>query len=91
MAPLLKRAALATLVAASFYAGTAWAADAKLDDALSNIDKAVALLEAADNGDGHHEFGGHRRAAIGLLKQARTQVEKAKKYADTHPPPDGGS
>ena len=88
---LLKRAALATLVAGSFYAGAAYAADARLDDAIASIDKAVAQLEAAQNGDQHREFGGHRKAAILLLKQAKTQVEKAKTYADNHPPPDGGS
>ncbi len=93
--PFLKRAALAvagtTLLAGSFYAGTAWAADPKLDDALSNIDKAIALLNAATNPGVTPPFGAHRDAAVLTLKLARSQVEKAKAYANAHPSPDGGT
>ena len=79
-----KRAALtaagATFLAGAFYAGVAYAADPRLDQANDNIVKAIALLEAAENPNGN--FGGHRRKAIHNLKQAQSEIEKAKRFAD---------
>jgi hypothetical protein len=73
-------------------AGTVLAADPRLDDASAAIDKAIGLLEAADNpGVKKHEFGGHRAKAIDHLKSAKREIGKAKDYADKHPAPkDGG-
>ncbi|MCC6214609.1 MAG: hypothetical protein IT376_07055 [Polyangiaceae bacterium] len=92
MTSWMKRAALgamaATALGGAFYAGTAYAADPRLDDAIVSIDRAIALLEAAQNPNGKRvPFGGHRKSAIRDLKQAKGHVEKAKKWADDHPPP----
>jgi len=80
----LKRVALtaggATFLAGAFYAGVAYAADPRLDQANDNIVKAIALLQAAENPNG--SFGGHRRKAIANLKQAQAEIQKAKQFAD---------
>lgn len=75
--------ALAVGLAGSFYAGIAYAADARLDDANAHIVKADALLKAASNPNlKHHPFGGHRVRAERLLKRAEREIALAKKYAD---------
>lgn len=84
---LLKRTtaglALATLLAGSFVAGHAYAYDSKLDDADANVEKAIALLEAAQNPAADKApFNGHRAKAIILLKSARKQIDLAKKASD---------
>ncbi len=84
----VKRAALSLALglglAGSFYAGIAYAADARLDSANSLIIKADALLKAASNPNlKHHPFGGHRTRAVRLLKEAEKQIAEAKKYADS--------
>ena len=95
LTPFLKHTVLlatgTALLAGSFYAGTAYAADARLDDAIASIDKAIAQLQAATNPGVPIPFGGYREAAIISLKLARSQVDKAKQYANAHPTPDGGS
>lgn len=73
-------------MAGAFYAGVAYAADQRLADADSNCEKAIALLQAAENPGVKPPFGGHRDAAIGHLKKARAQIAKAQKYADSHQP-----
>ncbi len=76
-------AAAASLVAAgAFWAGYAVAADARLDQADANAEKAIALLKAAENEGVRPPFGGHRAKAIMHLKAARKQIRKAKRYAD---------
>jgi hypothetical protein len=75
-------------MAAAFYAGVALAADARLDDADNNVEKAIALLAAAENPERKPPFGGHRAKAVALLKQARKEIEKAKKFADQPAKPD---
>jgi hypothetical protein len=86
----LKRVVLATLLplalAGSFVAGKAFAADSRLDMAIENIVKAIALLEASS--DPNHPdkpFGHHRDKAITLLNRAIEEVEKAKTSADEPP------
>lgn len=73
-------------LAGAFYAGVAYAADAKLDQASDFLTKAQALLEAAENPGVKNPFGGHRVSAVKNVKQALKDIEKAKKYADNHPP-----
>lgn len=74
-------------LAGAFYAGVAFAADSRLDDADAACEKAIALLQAAENPGVKPPFGGHRESAIDHLKKARKEIGKAKKYADSHPPP----
>ncbi|HMJ13584.1 MAG TPA: hypothetical protein VK524_19330 [Polyangiaceae bacterium] len=78
----------ASLLAGSFYAGVAYAADQRLDQAADNVTKAVALLEAAQNPDPKREFGGHRVKAIAHLKRGLAAIQKAKEFADRPAPPD---
>jgi hypothetical protein len=89
--PLLKRAALgiavATTLAGAFYAGAAYAADPRLDQASDNITKAIALLQAAENPEGKPPFGGHVARAIERLQKAQEEIAKAKQFADQPPPP----
>ena len=84
----VKRAALSLALglglAGSFYAGIAYAADARLDSANAHIVKADALLKAASNPKlKHHPFGGHRSRAERWLKRAEHEIALAKKYADS--------
>ena len=91
---LVKRAALglaaATMLAGAFYAGTAYAADPRLDQANDNIVKALALLEAAQNPGRKPPFGGHRHRAVQLLRRAQSEIQKAKEFADRPPRDRGG-
>ena len=68
--------------AGAFFAGMAYAADARLDQADQAVQKAIALLQAAENPNVEPPFGGHRKNAIHDLEKARKQIELAKKYAD---------
>jgi hypothetical protein len=81
-------AAIAVGSAGAFYAGVAYAADPRLDQAIENCTKAIALLEAATNeGAKKEQFHGHRREAIKDIKEAIKQIEKAKEFDDKTPPP----
>jgi hypothetical protein len=71
-----------TTLAAAFYAGVAYAADPRLDQANDNIVKAIALLRAAENPGVRPPFGGHRERAIDALERAQKEIERAKRYAD---------
>jgi len=86
----MKRSAVlvagALSLAAAFFAGAAYAADPKLDEATALITKAVATLKQAENPDPKKEFGGHRMAAIELLTRAQGEIIKAKQFADATPP-----
>src|SRR6478752_8024187 len=88
----MKRSAVlvagALSLAGAFFAGAAYAADPKLDDATDLITKAVAALKAAQNPDPKKEFGGHRMAAVELLMRAQGEIIKAKQFADAPPPKD---
>jgi hypothetical protein len=75
-------------LAAAFYAGIAYAADPQLEQADGAAEKAIALLEAAQNPGNNPPFGGHRAKAVQLIKQARKEIEKAQKFADKPPKPD---
>ena len=85
----MKRSALlvagALSLAGAFFAGAAYAADPKLDEASDLLTKAVAKLKAAENPDPKREFGGHRVAAIELVMRARGEILKAKQFADAPP------
>jgi hypothetical protein len=82
--------AAATALAGAFYAGVAYAADPRLDQANDNITKAIALLKAAENPGVKPPFGGHRERAIDNLERAQREIEKAKRHADDprHKPKD---
>lgn len=81
-------AAIAIGVAGAFYGGIAYASDPRLDQAIDNCTKAIALLEAATNeGSKKNEFHGNRRAAIREIKDAIKDIEKAKTYDDKTPAP----
>ena len=82
----LKTLGAGAVLAGVFYAGMAFAADAKLDQAKDLNEKSIALLQAAANDGVKPPFGGHRAKAIWHLKQAQKQIDKAKKYADKHEP-----
>ena len=86
----MKRSAVlvagALTLAGAFFAGAAYAADPKLDEATSLITQAVAALKAAQNPDPKKEFGGHRMAAVELLMRAQGEIIKAKQFADAAPP-----
>lgn len=76
----------ASIMVGTFFAGVAYGADARLDQAADHVTKAIDLLKAAEGG-GPGEFGGHRVKAVKNLKQALEQIGKAKAYADAHPAP----
>ncbi len=78
--------AAALSLAGAFYAGVAYAADPRFDQANDNIIKAIALLKAAENPGVMPPFGGHRERAIDKLQDAQREIERAKRYADTHKP-----
>ena len=86
----IKRSALfvagALGLAGAFFAGAAYAADPKLQEAADLITKATAALKAAVPPDGPKEFGGHRHEAIELLTRAQAEILKAQQFADKQPP-----
>jgi hypothetical protein len=86
----IKRSALlvagALGLAGAFFAGAAYAADPKFDEATDLITKAVAVLKAAENPDPKVEFGGHRKAAIEFLTRAQAEIIKAKEVQDKPKP-----
>lgn len=57
-------------------------ADARLDQADANVEKAMALLGAAQNEGVTKPFGNHRDKAIALLEKARGEIAAAAAYAD---------
>jgi len=72
-------------IAGAFFAGAAYAADPKFDEATDLITKAVAVLKAVENPDPKKEFGGHRKAAIEFLTRAQAEIIKAKEFEDKQP------
>jgi hypothetical protein len=72
-------------IAGAFFAGAAYAADPKFDEATDLITKATAVLKAAANPDPKKEFGGHRQAAIEFLTRAQAEIIKAKEFEDKQP------
>jgi len=76
-------------LAGAFFAGAAYAADPKFDEATDLITKAVAVLKAAENPDPKREFGGHRKQAIEFLTRAQAEIIKAKEFEDKNPTPKG--
>ena len=86
----IKRSAVlvagALTLAGAFFAGAAYAADPKLDEATKLVTQAVAALKAAQNPGPKKEFGGHRTAAVELLMRAQGEIIKAKQFADAAPP-----
>lgn len=77
------RPALAGLLLCSVLATAVYAADARLDLAIDNIVKAIALIEAAENRGVDPPFNGYDELAVSKLKQAQRLVEQAKAYADS--------
>lgn len=86
---MVRRQILVPLLAgmvAMLHVGFAQAADPRLDEADAAVQKAIALLQAAQNPGTHPEFAGHRKKAIQDLEKARTQIAKAKAFADKPKP-----
>lgn len=82
--PVAYVTAAALTLGAAFYAGVAYAADPKLDLAKDSIEKAIALVKAAEK-PGPKGYGGHRRSALKNLNQALRDIDKAKEFADRTP------
>jgi hypothetical protein len=80
----------AITLSAAFFAGAAWAADAKFDLAYDNLVKAKALLIAAENPGFDPPFNYHRRDALRAINRAMSEIELAKDYADSVNPPGEG-
>lgn len=78
----LALSAVAVLVSAGFFAGAAWAADAKLDSSVDFLVKARALLNASENPGVEPPFDYHRYYAVLLINRALVEVDLAKQYAD---------
>lgn len=60
-------------------------ADQRLDDADAAIEKAIALLQAAENPSAPNPkrpFGGHDLKAVRHLEAARSEIAAAKAFAD---------
>src|SRR5262245_43061297 len=72
-------------MAAVFKSTPALAADPKLDSADAAIEKAIALLRAAQ-GPAVPQFGTHINKAINDLQRARDEIGRAKRLADNPPP-----
>jgi hypothetical protein len=69
----------------AFIAGVAYAADTRLDLADDHVEKAIALLKAAQNPNAKNPrqpFGEHRDQAVRELEKARRDIAQAKAYAD---------
>lgn len=71
-----------TGIVVSFSAGVVYAADQRLTDADAAIEKAIALLKAAENPGVDPPFGEHDKKAIGHAKKARKHIAEAIAYAN---------
>jgi hypothetical protein len=71
-------------VAFAMSAGIAYAADARFDEAISNINKATALLKAAEIPAGKTKAlaDRHNKRAQALLDRAKQRIECAKDASD---------
>ena len=87
----IKRSAVwvasALSLAGVLFAGAAYAADPRFDEATDLVTKAVAVLKAAETPQNQHEFEEHRKAAVELLTRAQSEILKAKQAADAPPKP----
>lgn len=70
--------------AAVLVAGLAYAADTRFDEAISNANKAIALVKAAEvpGGKTSKLAERHRKRAIAALERAKDRIECAKQAAD---------
>jgi hypothetical protein len=76
---------LAGALTGAFFAGAAYAADARLDLADTEVRKAIALVKSAENPlakDPNRPFGQHQGRAVDLLERARKEIAAAKAFAD---------
>jgi hypothetical protein len=82
----LKKAAYAVassaVLAGAFFAGSAYAADPRLDEADAFVTKTIALLKALENPSKPGEYGGHRLKALSALDLAQKEIRAAKQYVD---------
>lgn len=69
-------------LAAAFWAGSAWASRAELDEAHASVAKAVQSLKAVEASEGAQT---HISKAVGLLTRAQGEILKAKQVASTPP------
>lgn len=79
--------AMAIMLSGAFFAGAAWAADAKLDSSVDFLVKARALLLAAENPGVDPPFGYFRQNAVLWINLALKDIQRAKDYADAHQNP----
>ena len=79
-------AAAATMAATLIPASAAEAADSRLDQAIDNLVKAKALLEASSPGNANdqmqRQFARHVNRAIADIEKCIDQVEAAKQVTD---------
>src|SRR3954469_22061218 len=87
--PIVLGAVVTIGAAGAFYAGIAYASDPRLDQAIDNCTKAIALLEAATNTGAKNKdnFHGYRHKALDDLKEAIKHIEKPKSFDDKTPAP----
>jgi hypothetical protein len=74
-------------LAGAFFAGTAYAADSRLDEADAFVTKAVALLNALKDPANPKQYERHRDKAVDLLTRAQGEIKAAKQAADNPPKP----
>src|SRR5690349_3284487 len=84
-----KKSLWLTATAIAFTGGLAYAADSNFDEAISNLNKAVALVKAAEipkPAKGKSTPAAlaerHRKRAIALMERAKDRIECAKQAAD---------
>ena len=66
----------------TMIAGMAFAADARFDEADANVNKAIALLKAAEIPAGKPRAVAKRNRAVDALERAKKRIACAKELAD---------
>jgi hypothetical protein len=86
----LKKVACAVVssavLAGAFFAGTAYAADPRLDEADAFVTKTIALIKALEDPAKPGQYGGHRLRALNALDLAQKEIRAAKEYVDRPAP-----
>ncbi len=86
----MKRSAVlvagALSLAGAFFAGAAYAADPKLDEAADLITKAVAVLKAAQSPGPEKGIWRSSRRRSGTVDARQGEIVKAKQFANALPP-----
>lgn len=72
----------AAAICAAFSAGLVYAADQRLYDADAALEKAIALVKAAENPGVVPPFQNHDKKAVKFIEKAREEIALAIAYAD---------